>query len=86
MSLQASLAVAYAVLSSLYILYITRDLSKKPRALGVVGGIAMQWLIAYVIFVLPLNLAIVFFAANVACWAAMYWSEHAFGVVMLGKQ
>jgi hypothetical protein len=82
----AALAVTYAALSLLYILYITRNLPATPRALGVVGGVAMQWLIAYVIYNLPFAVAVVFFAANVACWAAMYWSERQFGVVMLGKK
>jgi len=79
------LALVYALLSSAFIVYITRALPPGPRALGLVGGVAMQLFIAHVISVLPLTLARAFFAANVACWAAILWSERAYGIGMLGK-
>jgi hypothetical protein len=78
------LALAYAVLSTAFIAYITRPLPPGPRALGLVGGVAMQLFIAYIISVLPTTLARAFFAANVACWVAILWSERAYGIGMLG--
>lgn len=79
------IAIAYALLSSAFIVYITRPLPPVPRTLGLVGGVAMQLFIAYIISVLPSTLARAFFAANAACWLAILWSERAYGIGMLGR-